>query len=81
LRLALASSSLGQAALARCSHQEKAGALVCRRSEAVRKVLVEQYHIAPARLATAGFGASQPKTANDTPEGRAKNRRVELIRQ
>jgi OmpA family len=52
-----------------------------RRSESVRRALVEQYHIAPARLITAGFGASQPKESNATVEGRGKNRRVELVRQ
>jgi hypothetical protein len=52
-----------------------------RRSESVRRALVEQYHIKPARLITAGFGASQPKESNATSEGRGKNRRVELVRQ
>jgi outer membrane protein OmpA-like peptidoglycan-associated protein len=52
-----------------------------RRSEAVRRALVEHYHIEPARLITAGFGASQPRESNATIEGRGKNRRVELVRQ
>jgi len=51
-----------------------------RRSEAVRKALTERYAIAPGRLTTSGYGASQPKATNDTIEGRAQNRRVELIR-
>jgi hypothetical protein len=52
-----------------------------RRSIAVRTALVERYHIDGARLATSGFGASQPKASNTTPEGRSANRRVELVRQ
>lgn len=52
-----------------------------RRSEAVRKALVDRYGIESGRLTTAGHGASAPKDSNDTPEGRARNRRVELIRQ
>lgn len=52
-----------------------------RRSEAVRRSLVERYGITPGRLATAGYGASVPKDTNETPEGRARNRRVELVRQ
>ena len=52
-----------------------------RRSESVRRALAERYRIDPARLTTAGFGASQPKEPNTTVEGRAENRRVELIRQ
>jgi outer membrane protein OmpA-like peptidoglycan-associated protein len=33
------------------------------------------------RLTTAGYGKSRPKDTNDTLEGRARNRRVELVRQ
>jgi flagellar motor protein MotB len=33
------------------------------------------------RLSTAGFGASKPKESKDTLAGRARNRRVELVRQ
>ena len=31
-----------------------------------------------ARLATKGYGESQPKASNTTEEGRAENRRVEI---
>jgi outer membrane protein OmpA-like peptidoglycan-associated protein len=55
-------------------------ALSRRRSEAVRRALVERYRVDPARLLTAGYGASRPKDTNDTPEGRSRNRRVELVR-
>jgi len=51
-----------------------------RRAAAVKAALVERYQINAARLATAGFGASRPKESNDTLAGRARNRRVELIR-
>ncbi|GAC1661832.1 MAG: hypothetical protein NVS9B4_14640 [Candidatus Acidiferrum sp.] len=50
------------------------------RAEAVKRALVERYHIASNRLTPAGFGASRPKETNDTLEGRARNRRVELAR-
>ncbi len=36
--------------------------------------------IAPDRLTAAGFGPDKPVASNDTSEGRAKNRRVELVR-
>ena len=36
--------------------------------------------IAPDRLTAAGFGPDKPVGSNDTSEGRAKNRRVELVR-
>ena len=52
-----------------------------RRSAAVRKALIEQYHVSGDRLTTTGYGESAPKDTNDTPEGRARNRRVELMRQ
>jgi flagellar motor protein MotB len=40
----------------------------------------DRYRIAASRLTPAGFGASRPKETNDTLEGRAQNRRVELVR-
>lgn len=52
-----------------------------RRALAVKAALLNTYGIAAVRLTTGGFGASQPQVGNDTPEGRARNRRVELIRQ
>jgi hypothetical protein len=55
--------------------------LSMRRSAAVKKALVERYHVSAERLATAGYGLSRPKATNDTLEGRALNRRVELVRE
>jgi outer membrane protein OmpA-like peptidoglycan-associated protein len=52
-----------------------------RRAAAVRAALVTRYGIAGARLTTAGYGKTQPKDTNATLEGRAKNRRVELVKQ
>lgn len=51
-----------------------------RRAASVINALVTQYHITADRLSPAGFGASKPKATNDTVEGRALNRRVELVR-
>jgi outer membrane protein OmpA-like peptidoglycan-associated protein len=51
-----------------------------RRAAAVRQVLVAEYKVSGARLTTDGFGAARPKDTNATLEGRARNRRVELIR-
>jgi outer membrane protein OmpA-like peptidoglycan-associated protein len=50
------------------------------RAEAVKQALVDRYRVQPDRLTTAGFGASRPEESNDTLEGRARNRRVELVR-
>lgn len=52
-----------------------------RRAASVKQALVSQYNIAPDRLLTGGYGASRPVETNDTLEGRARNRRVELVRE
>lgn len=52
-----------------------------RRAAAVKNALVSRYGIGADRLATGGHGASSPLDRNDTPEGRARNRRVELRRE
>jgi outer membrane protein OmpA-like peptidoglycan-associated protein len=51
-----------------------------RRAAAVKQALVSRYAIAAARMQTAGFGMRAPKDRNDTIEGRARNRRVELVK-
>ncbi len=48
-----------------------------RRAEAVVNYLVD-HGIDLARLEPVGYGESNPVASNDTPEGRYKNRRVEL---
>jgi outer membrane protein OmpA-like peptidoglycan-associated protein len=52
-----------------------------RRAAAVKAALVDAFRIAGGRLTTAGYGESRPQDRNDTVEGRARNRRVELVRQ
>jgi OOP family OmpA-OmpF porin len=49
------------------------------RAEAVIEVLVRHHGIAAARLKAFGCGLFAPVASNDTEEGRAKNRRVELV--
>ena len=41
---------------------------------------LETAHIEPGRLSSGGFGPDQPIEDNDTDKGRAKNRRVELVK-
>ncbi len=50
-----------------------------RRAEAVVQELVTKYEIAPRRLEAHGLAFLAPKASNATPEGRQKNRRVELV--
>jgi outer membrane protein OmpA-like peptidoglycan-associated protein len=54
--------------------------LSSRRAAAVKAALGTQFGVAGSRLTTAGFGESRPQDRNDTVEGRARNRRVELVR-
>jgi len=48
-----------------------------RRANAVMEYLIGK-GISPNRLTASGYGFSKPATSNDTPAGRAQNRRVEL---
>jgi outer membrane protein OmpA-like peptidoglycan-associated protein len=52
-----------------------------RRAGAVKAALMDRYGIAAVRLSSDGHGEAAPKDTNDTPEGRARNRRVELRRE
>ena len=51
-----------------------------RRSAAVKQALTTRYKIDLNRLQTSGYGEARPKDRNDTMEGRARNRRVELVK-
>jgi outer membrane protein OmpA-like peptidoglycan-associated protein len=51
-----------------------------RRAAAVVKALTTTYGVPAARLGFAGQGEFAPIDTNETLEGRAKNRRVELVR-
>jgi OOP family OmpA-OmpF porin len=50
-----------------------------RRAAAAVKALVERYGIAASRLTAKGVGPFAPVGPNKTDDGRAKNRRVELV--
>ncbi|MGQ9707693.1 MAG: carboxypeptidase regulatory-like domain-containing protein [bacterium] len=49
------------------------------RAWAVVNYLVQRMGVESSRLIAKGYGESQPKASNDTPEGRALNRRVEFV--
>lgn len=50
------------------------------RAKAVKEYLVANYKIDAARLEAKGWGEGKPIDANATPEGKANNRRVELVK-
>jgi flagellar motor protein MotB len=45
---------------------------------ACARILVDEGGIAPGRVQVASYGATRAKALNDSPQGRAHNRRVEL---
>jgi outer membrane protein OmpA-like peptidoglycan-associated protein len=51
------------------------------RADAVVQALIAKHGIVAARLVGRGVGPLAPVASNDTEEGRAKNRRVELVKQ
>jgi OOP family OmpA-OmpF porin len=67
-------------------HTDKQGAyeynidLSRRRADAVVKALAANHGVEAKRLRGAGVGMLAPAASNDTEEGRAKNRRVEIVK-
>ncbi len=53
--------------------------LSTKRATAVLRVLQNEYGIAPNRLIASGRSEFTPLEANDTPQGRARNRRTKII--
>ena len=43
------------------------------------ELLSRRYGIAESRLSVESFGSYDPRSSNDTPDGRASNRRVEIV--
>jgi outer membrane protein OmpA-like peptidoglycan-associated protein len=50
-----------------------------RRADAVRSFLLSQTDIAPYRISAMGYGEARPIASNETAEGRARNRRIDLV--
>jgi len=49
------------------------------RATSIVRILTNDYKIVPTRMTASGKGEYFPKADNETPEGRAKNRRTEII--
>ena len=68
-------------------HTDNKGALAYntdlsqRRADSVAKALATRFGIAADRMVSKGVGPLSPLASNDTEDGQAKNRRVELVRQ
>lgn len=67
-------------------HTDNAGAAAANlkvsqdRAAAVKTYLVQTHGIVADRLTTSGLGDTKPIAENTSDEGRAKNRRVELVK-
>jgi type VI secretion system protein ImpK len=48
------------------------------RAEAVRDILVRRLSL-PSRISVTGRGESEPVDSNDTPDGRERNRRIDIV--
>lgn len=53
--------------------------LSVKRATSVVRILQNQYGLDPAKMAAAGRSEYKPVTTNDTPEGRAANRRTRIV--
>lgn len=49
------------------------------RGTSVLVTFIKEYNINPERFSVSGYGEYRPVASNATPEGRAKNRRVDII--
>ncbi len=49
------------------------------RATSIVRLLTDDYKLVPTRVTASGKGEFSPKASNDTAEGRAKNRRTEII--
>ena len=49
-----------------------------KRAESVKAYLIRRHGLDPQRISTTSYGSQRPAASNDTAEGRAQNRRVEV---
>jgi len=54
-------------------------ALSVARSTAIARILIKDYSVTADRITASGRGENDPVASNSTPEGRALNRRTEII--
>ncbi|HEY8538169.1 MAG TPA: OmpA family protein, partial [Steroidobacteraceae bacterium] len=49
------------------------------RADAVKQYIVSNFGYNPERISSIGYGEARPVATNDTAEGRARNRRIDLV--
>jgi OOP family OmpA-OmpF porin len=50
-----------------------------RRAESVRRYLIDNTRVSPSQISAVGYGETKPVASNQTPEGRARNRRIDIV--
>lgn len=50
-----------------------------RRAQAVRQMMIDKHGVDPEQISAIGYGETRPLSSNATSEGRAQNRRVDLV--
>ncbi|MBN1378718.1 MAG: OmpA family protein [Gammaproteobacteria bacterium] len=54
-------------------------ALSQKRAESVKQYLIANMNVAASNISAVGYGESSPVANNETPEGRKKNRRIDIV--
>lgn len=49
------------------------------RADAVKQYLVQYFQFDPEKISSIGYGEARPVATNETAEGRARNRRIDLV--
>jgi OOP family OmpA-OmpF porin len=49
------------------------------RADAVRQYLVSNFGVDPEKVSSVGYGEARPVATNETPAGRTRNRRIDLV--
>ncbi len=49
------------------------------RADAVKQYVVANMGLDPEKITSIGYGETRPAASNDTPDGRARNRRIDLV--
>lgn len=49
------------------------------RATSIVRILTDEYYVSPTRVTASGKGEFSPRATNDTPEGRALNRRTDIV--
>ncbi|MGI9265677.1 MAG: OmpA family protein [Gammaproteobacteria bacterium] len=50
-----------------------------RRAESVRQYLIDNTRVPASQISAVGYGETRPVASNQTPEGRARNRRIDIV--